>query len=116
MLAAEMITIANVEEETDDQDASQKPKKPIPNRRLRKCVYRADDAAARQEGSQNGKHEGAEDQPNVPGLQHAALFLHHHRMQEGSSGEPRENRGVLNRVPAPVTAPSQNGIGPVGAQ
>src|SRR6185437_6312252 len=112
MFTAKMIAIANVEEETDNEDASQEPKEPVADRGLGKCVDGADDSAARQERSQNGKHERAEDQPHVPGLQHAALFLHHHRVQERRASEPWKNGGVLNRVPSPVPTPSQNGIRP----
>src|SRR5690348_17110524 len=106
MLAAKMISISNVEEETDDENARQEPQEPVADRGLCERVDGAHDSTARQEGSQNGKHERAEDQPDIPGLQHATFFLHHHRVQERSSGEPWENRGVLNRVPSPISAPT----------
>ena len=77
---------------------------------------RTDDSASREERSQNREPEGREHQPHVPRLQHAALFLHHHRVQESRTGKPRHKRGILDRVPSPVTAPAQHRIRPVRAQ
>ncbi len=36
-----------------------------------------------------------------------APFLHHHRVQQRRRGEPRQQAGVLDRVPAPVAAPAR---------
>ena len=44
--------------------------------------------------------ERERDEHHVPDLQHALALLHHHRVQEGSRGEPRHQRRVLDRVPA----------------
>ena len=53
---------------------------------------------------------------HVPDFQHAAFFLHHDRVQERRAGEPRHERGVFYRIPAPVAAPAQDGVGPVCAE
>src|ERR1700716_4589916 len=79
-------------------------------------MYRADDSAASEKRSEDCKPERGEDQPHIPDLQHAAFFLHHHGMQEGRAREPGHERGVLDGVPSPVAAPSQDRIGPVGAE
>ena len=79
-------------------------------------MHRADNSATGQERSEYCEPKCREDQPHVPGLQHAAFFLHHHGMQKGSAGEPRHQRRVLNRVPGPVASPAEDGIGPVRAK
>ncbi len=55
-------------------------------------------------------------QYDIPHLQHPALFLDHHGMQEGSPREPGQKRGVLDRVPTPVAAPAEHGVSPIAAQ
>ena len=43
---------------------------------------------------------------DVPDLQHPALLLDHHRVQERGGDEPRHQRRVLDRVPRVVAAPA----------
>ena len=75
-----------------------------------------DKTGAREQRPEDGEHEGAEDEPDVPGLHHAALLLHHDRVQEGGAGEPGHERGVFNGVPSPVAAPAEHAVCPVGAE
>ena len=58
-------------------------------RRLREGVDRLHDAAARQEGAEEAERVGEADQQQVPGLQHVALFLDHHRVQVGGGRRAR---------------------------
>ena len=37
-------------------------------------------------------------------------------MQERGAGQPRHQRGVLDRVPGPVAAPAELGVGPARAE
>ncbi len=46
----------------------------------------------------------------------AAPLLHHHRVQEGRRREPRQQAGVLDRIPAPVAAPAQLFVRPERAE
>ena len=65
------------------------------------------------------KSESAERQHHeqvVPDPQHPALLLDHHRVQERRRGEPRHQRGVLDRVPGVVAAPAHLLVGPVRAE
>ena len=71
---------------------------------------------ADQERSEQAEAEGGRDQADVPDLQHAALLLHHHRVQEGGADQPGHERRVLHRVPAPVTAPAELLVGPARAE
>ena len=79
-------------------------------------MHGADNSAAGQERSQNRQPERGEDQPHVPHLQHAALFLHHHRMQKCRAGQPRHQRCILHWIPSPVATPAENGIRPVRSE
>src|SRR5215468_7227731 len=106
MFAAKMVTIPDVEEQTDNKNKKQKPSKPFADWRLSKGVDRINDSAPGKKSSQNGKHERGENEPHIPRLQHAALLLHHHGMQEGRSREPREEGRVLDRIPSPIAAPA----------
>ena len=116
VLAAQVIFVLEEEENEDREGDRQEPCEPASDRRLREGVDGTDDAAAGEERSENRQPERGEDQPHVPDLQHAALFLHHDGMQEGGADEPRHERGVLDRVPSPVAAPSEHGVGPVRAE
>ena len=58
----------------------------------------------------------AQQQRDVPDPQHPAALLHHHRVQVGGAGEPRQQRRVLDRVPRPVAAPAEHLVGPPGAE
>ncbi len=58
----------------------------------------------------------ADDQRHVPPLEHAALLLDHHRVQERRHGQPGEEAGVLDRVPGPVAAPAELHVGPPHAE
>ena len=79
-------------------------------------MHRADHARAREQRAENRQHEGDEDQPDVPHLHHAALFLHHHGVQESGAGNPRQQRGVFDRIPRPVAAPAEHRVSPVRAE
>ncbi len=62
------------------------------------------------------KQKGREDERHVPYLQHAAFLLHHDGMQKRCAGEPRHQRSILYRIPSPVAAPTEDGVGPVRAE
>ena len=72
--------------------------------------------AAREECSQNAEEEGAEHEPDVPDLHHAALLLHHDGVKESGASEPGKQRSVFHRIPTPVTAPTENRVSPVSAK
>ena len=74
------------------------------------------DSRAHQERAHDREDPGGEDQRDVPHAQHAALLLDHQRMEEGRPGQPREQRGVLDRVPGPVATPAELGPRPARAE
>ena len=66
----------------------------------------------REERSQNGQAESRNQQRQVPYAQHPTAFLHQHRVNICSSGNPRKQRCVFNRVPCPHATPAQHFIAP----
>ncbi len=93
-----------------------KPRNQPPMRALRERVDRVDDAGARQERAEEREAERERDEHHVPDLQHPALLLDHHRVQERGRGEPRHQRGVLDRIPGVVAAPADLDVRPVRAE
>ena len=79
-------------------------------------MHRGDDPAPGEEGAEDAEQVGRHDQPGVPDLQHPLPFLDHHRVEEGGAGEPGHERGVFDRVPAPVAAPAELHVGPAAAE
>ena len=116
MLCLQVSALQNVSEDADPQHDAHEDNEPRPDRRLRKCVHRAHQACASQQRAQHGEQERGEDQPHIPALHHAFALLHHHGVQKCGSRQPRHEARVLHRVPAPVAAPAQHGIGPVHAE
>ncbi len=66
---------------------------------------------AEQDGGKRPDH-----QKHIPQLEHPALFLNHHAVDERGPDQPRQEGRILDRVPAPVAAPSQHIIGPASAE
>ena len=60
--------------------------------------------------------KAADDQHEVPQRCHPAALLQHHRVQERRGDQPGQQRDVLDRVPGPVPAPAQHGVGPERAE
>ena len=79
-------------------------------------VHRVDDARAGEERAEDREAERRDHERQVPDAQHPAPFLHHHRVDERGRGEPRQQRRVLDRVPAPVAAPAEHRVAPPRAE
>ena len=89
---------------------------PAAERALGERVDRVDHPGAGEERAEDREAECERDEDHVPELQHAALLLDHHRVQERGRGEPRHERSVLHRVPRVVPAPADLDVGPVSAE
>ncbi len=111
----QVVAVAEEGEEADGEDDEDEGVEPVADVRLGEGVDGADQAGAGEQRAEDGEHEGGEDEPDVPVLHHAALFLHHDGVQEGGAGEPGHERGVFDGVPAPVASPAEDGVGPVRA-
>jgi len=57
-------------------------------------MHGTDQSGAGEQRAQQGEQEGGEDQPYVPALHHAFLFLHHDGVEKGCAGEPWHEAGV----------------------
>ena len=73
---------------------------------------RLDDARAGHERAEDRQEERDDHQRDVPHPQHPAPLLDHHRVQERGRREPRQQAGVLDRIPAPEAAPPELLVGP----
>src|SRR6185437_12035243 len=113
VVGLQMIVLQDIGEQTHRQHNHQEYPEPVPDGRLRKGMHRTHQSRARQQSSHNRQHESDKDQPHVPRLHHAALFLHHHRMQKRRPGQPWHQRRIFHRIPSPVAAPAQNRISPM---
>ena len=85
-------------------------------RRGAEGVDRVEDPRAHEEGAEDRQHAGGQHERDVPDLQHPALLLDHHGVQERRADQPRHQRRVLHRIPGPVAAPAELGVGPAGAE
>src|SRR5690348_4290969 len=116
IVASQIIAILIPSSEAGQKNYPEKGDKPPADRRLCKRMHRTDDTGARQHRAEDAQHEGYENEPDIPSLHHAALFLHHHRMQESRASDPWQQRSILDGIPGPIPAPSEDGISPVGAE
>ena len=111
-LAAQVVLAAHDQVGRDPDADHQEPHEVDADVGLRECVNGADQPAARHHRPEDAKEEGRGNQNDVPDLHHALLLLHHHRVQEGRAGQPGQQRGVLDGIPAPVPAPSEHHVRP----
>ena len=80
--------------------------------RGREGVHRLDHPGAGEEGAQDGEAEGGHHQGQVPHLEDPPALGDHDRVEVGRADQPRQERGVLHRVPGPEAAPPQHLVGP----
>ncbi len=116
VLALQMVHVHEERKQTNRKHNQDEPVEPVTNRALRKRMHRTHNPRPRQQRPQDRQHKRGEDQPHIPRLHHAALLLHHHRVQKRRPRQPRHQARILNRVPTPVPAPPQHAISPVRAQ
>ena len=79
-------------------------------------MHRLDDPGACEERPENGESEGGHRKREVPHPHQAAPFLYQHRVQVGRSAQPRQQRRVLDRVPAPEATPPEDLVRPPRAE
>src|ERR1019366_7798388 len=104
MVAPQVITLQDVSEGADRKHDTHEYHEPCADRRLGKSVHRAHETCPREQRPEEREQECGEDEPDIPALHHAFLFLHHDGVQKGSAGEPRHETCVLDRVPSPVSS------------
>lgn len=75
----------------------------------------AEDAAARQERAVDDEREREDDREVQHGERRRPPLGDVQDVDESASEQPRHERGVLDRVPAPVATPPEHLIGPVAA-
>ena len=94
--------------DAEDEDAARR----IAGEAVNRCQQpRADD-----EGADKRQREGKDRQQDGPAFQPSALFDDDGRMKKRRRREPWHQRGVLDRVPEPPSAPAELVIGPPAAE
>ncbi len=79
-------------------------------------MYGGYDAASREECAVDAQGVGGDDEDHVPDFEHALFFLDHDGVQKGRAGQPGQEGGVFDRVPAPVSAPAEYDISPFATE
>ncbi len=116
LLRAQVVEPRDDQRRRADQDDADQAEDVGPDGAVAEGVDRLQHAGADEEGAEQRQREGGDDQAGVPDLQHPPLLLDHDRVQEGGADQPRHQRRVLDRVPGPVAAPAELGVGPAGAE
>ena len=101
-----------VQREAECGREDQEDEEEVADTRLRERVHARDHAGARDERAEDRQEPGADDQSEIPLLQHPALFLNHDRVEECGHHEPRQQRGVFHGIPGPVAAPPELDVRP----
>ena len=84
--------------------------------RLTEGVHRGDNHRAGQEGAEQAEVEGDHRDDHRCQPQTTPTADAHAGVEQDRAGEPRQQGRILDRVPCPVPAPAQLGVGPAGAQ
>src|SRR5258706_11020375 len=79
-------------------------------------MHGGEHAGSHQEGPDERKREGDAREQHRPAANPPPVLRDRQRMHEGSPGEPRHERGVLDRIPEPPAAPAQLVVGPRAAE
>ncbi len=86
------------------------------DRRLGEGVDGVEHARPGQERAEDRQAERCHQQRQVPDPEHPPTLLHHHRVEVGGAGQPRQERRVLDRVPRPEPAPPEHLVAPPRAE
>ena len=73
-------------------------------------------ARAREERAEDREGEGGDGERQVPDAKEPAAVLDDDRVDVGRRRQPRQQRGVLDRVPAPEAAPAEHLVAPPRAE
>ena len=107
-----------VEEECErcDRDHAEEGEEHPAQRRRSKRVHRRHRPAPVDEDTERAQGEADVDECDVPHAEHAPALLDHDGVDEGGERQPGHERGVLNGVPCPVAAPTEDRVRPPGAE
>ena len=86
------------------------------DRAVAERVHAAQHARPGEERAQDRERERGHEQRQVPHPQHPPAFLHEHRVDVRGGGQPRQQAGVLDRVPRPHAAPAEHLVAPPAAE
>ena len=110
------VTAPTDQAEGDRDDEHEERQQPRADVAVAEGVHRLEHAGSCEEGAEDRQAERGAEQRQVPHAEHPSALLHHHRVEVGGAGEPREQRGVLHGVPSPEAAPPEHLVAPPGAE
>ena len=87
-----------------------------PDRAVAEGVDARQDPGAGEERAEDRQRERGDEQAEVPDAQHPPPLLHEHRVDVRGAGQPRQEAGVLDRVPRPHPAPAEHLVAPPPAE
>ena len=94
-----------------------KTSQPVMPRSTKECTEKsASTPGAGQEGGVDHQQVGGDGEHQVEPAEPLAAPLQQHAVGQRGGRQPRHQRGVLDRVPAPVAAPAEGLVGPVAAE
>ena len=99
-----------------DRNAQQHQNENAARRVRREGVDRGQNPRADQKRPEQAEGEGDQRQQHGPAFLRFPPLDHDGRMKQRRSGQPRNKRGILDRIPEPPTAPAQFVIGPPTAE
>ena len=104
------------EPEADDDHGEEEPDQERPEGRLGEGVHRLMTPERVRKVPRMVRAKVAIEQREVPHPQQSPALLDQDRVQVGGAAQPRQEGGVLDRVPAPEAAPAEHLVGPPGAE
>ena len=115
--ALEVLATHNPGNEQDDQGAEHDGEEQVERHGVVvEGMDRLDEARTGDERAEHDKDEREGGGEDGPALHHVAATVHGEGVDHGDGDKPGEKRGVLDRVPAPIPAPTQADVGPHGTQ
>ena len=88
----------------------------VPDRAVAEGVDARQHAGAGEERAEDRQRERRHEQAEVPDPQHPSALLDEHRVDVGRARQPRQEAGVLHRVPRPHAAPAEHLVAPPAAE
>ncbi len=98
-----------------DDDAEER-QQVVADRAVAEGVDARQHAGAGEERAEDRQRERRHEQAEVPDPQHPAPLLDEHRVDVGGARQPRQEAGVLHRIPRPHAAPAEHLVAPPAAE
>ena len=113
---AELVASPTDEDDRAEDNRAEQRQQCRANAGVRKGVDRVDEPGSGEERGKDGQAERADQERKVPDPKQPAALLDHYRVQIRGGGDPRQQCGVLNGIPAPEPSPAEHLVRPPGSE